>query len=144
MYYIIYVGRKQEYMLEYKEINLNPKGKKTADCVIRAISGATGIDYYKVYEDLYQISVKTGYMLNEKRCEEKLLEKYNFKKYKQPRKCDGSKYQINELDKLIDCKKEKVVVSCAHHLTCIKNNKIEDIWDCGSKSVGNYYILEEK
>lgn len=130
-------------MLKYKEINLNPKGKKTADCVIRAIAGATGIDYYKVYEDLYKISVKTGYMLNEKRCEEKLLDQYGFIKVKQPRKENGSKYEIRELDKLVDCNKEKVVVSCANHLTCVKNNYIEDIWNCGSKTIGNYYILKK-
>lgn len=130
-------------MLKFREVNLNPKGKKTCDCTIRAIAGASGVDYYKVYEDLYKISIKTGYMVNEKRCEEKLLAQYGFEKMKQPKKYDGSKYEIGELDQLVDCEKEKIVVSCAHHLTCIKDGEVQDLWDCRYKTIGNYYILRK-
>lgn len=130
-------------MLKFREVNLNPKGKKAADCTIRAIAGAAEVNYYKVYEDLYQISLKTGYMVNEKRCEEKLLEKYGFVKMKQPKHDDGTKYEIRELDQLIDCEKEKVVVSCTHHLTCVKNGEIQDLWNCGYKTIGNYYVLRK-
>ena len=130
-------------MLRFKEVNLNPKGKKAADCTIRAIAGASGVDYYKVYEDLYKISIETGYMVNEKRCEEKLLAKYGFVKMKQPKKYDGSKYEIGELDRLIDCENETAVASCTHHLTCIKDGEVQDLWDCRYKCVGNYYILKK-
>ena len=130
-------------MLKFVMKNVNPKGKKTCDCVIRAITEASNEDYYKVYQDLYEISLKTGYMVNEKRCEEKLLEKYGFIKQKQPRKDDGTKYLVRELDKLVE-KDDVVVVSIAHHLTCVKNHTIYDLWDCGYKTVGNYYIKRSK
>lgn len=129
-------------MIKYVMENINPKGKKTGDCVIRAIAKATKKNYYDVYKDLYDISVKTGYILNEKRCEEKLLEKYGFVKYKQPKKSDNTKYTIGEFDKLNV--NGNIVIRCAHHLTCIIDNTLFDIWDCRYKSIGNYYVLEKE
>lgn len=32
-------------MLEYREINRNPKGRKTGDCVTRALCGVLGLPY---------------------------------------------------------------------------------------------------
>lgn len=130
-------------MLNFTKKNNNPKGKKTCDCTIRAIAEASGKDYYEVYKDLYETSVKSGYMLNEKRCEDKLLEQYGFTKMKQPRKDDGTKYTVGELDQLIS-KNEVAVVSMAHHLTCVKEHTIIDFWNCGHKTIGNYYILNKE
>lgn len=129
-------------MIKYVNENVNPKNKKTCDCVIRAITKATGKDYYVVYEELYKTSVKSGFMLNEKRVEEKVLEKYGFVKIKQPRHYDdNTKYTIGEIDELIS-KNDIVIISCAHHLTCVKNHTLYDIWDCRNKTIGNYYVLK--
>lgn len=127
-------------MLKFKEVNLNPKGKKTCDCAIRAITGATGLPYYVVYQDLYSISVETGYMLNEKRCLEKLIAKYGFVKMKQPKKANGTKYLVNELDLICDTTNKSVLVKLAGHLTWVKDNTIRDLWNCGYKTIGNYYV----
>lgn len=128
-------------MIKYTQLNVNPKGKKTCDCVIRSITKASGKDYYQVYQDLYDISVKTGYMLNEKRCEDKLLEKYGFIKVKQPRKANGLKYTIGELDELE--RKGTFVIRCAGHLTVVVDDTLYDIWDCRRKTIGNYYIKKD-
>ena len=48
--------------------------------------------------------LKTGYMLNEKRCYEKLLDDYGFIKKAQPRKLDNTKYLVGEIDKLVEIK----------------------------------------
>lgn len=124
--------------LPFKEFNANPKGKITCDCVIRALCTALNKDYYEVYDELVDISKKTGFMLNEKRVEDKLLEAYGFKKMKQPRKNDGTKYRVNEI-RLI-CNAPIIVIRVAHHLTTVKDGVLIDIWNCGYKTINNYYI----
>lgn len=131
-------------MVDFKNKNVNPKNRKTGDCVVRALSIATGNDYVSVYQELFDISLKTGYILNEKRVEDKLLERYGFIKHKQPRKYDGTKYTIGEIDKLVDCDNNVVVIRCAHHLTVVQSGKIIDTWDCRNKCISNYYTLKVK
>lgn len=129
-------------MIDYVNENVNPKKKKTGDCVIRAIAKACGLDYYNVYEQLYKISIKTGYILNEKRVEDKLLEQLGFEKCKQPKKSNGKKYQISEIDLLVE-PNDIVVIRCAKHLTCVIDYTLYDIWDCRKKTINNYYILKK-
>lgn len=128
-------------MIDFFEFNNNPKGKKTVDCVVRALTQVSGKPYLEVYKELFDISCKKGYMLNDKRCYEKFLEQNGFVKYKQPKRPNGTKYLIEDLDDL--CGEEDiVVVSCAHHLTCIYDLTVYDLWDCRKCCVGNYYIKE--
>ena len=133
-------------MISYEYLNLNPKGKKTCDCVIRALSLATGKSYEQVYREIFEISLKTGYMLNEKRVEDKFLEQNGFIKIKQPKKFDGTKYTIGELDWALtnsgrgESLGEAVIVRCAHHLTCVKDGVLYETWDCRRKCISNYFI----
>lgn len=124
--------------LLYKEFNANPKGRKTSDCVVRALSTATGKPYAEVYRELFEISLATGYMLNEKRVEDKLLERYGFVKVKQPKHNDGTKYKIGDL--LLLTSAPIVVIRCAHHLCCVKHGVLLDTWDCRLKTINNYYV----
>ena len=125
-------------MIQYREYNANPKSKKTCDCVIRALTVATGLPYYEVYKQLFDISVETGYMLNEKRVEDKFMEKHGFVKYKQPRKSDNTKYKICEIDKV--CNAKVIIIRCANHLTVVKDGVLIDTWNCGYKTINNYYV----
>lgn len=126
-------------MIRYVNKNINPKNKKTCDCVIRAIALASDKSYEEVYRELVEISLRTGYFITEKRTYDKYLEKIGFVKMKQPRKGDGTKYIVKEIDELISSS-QTVIVSVAHHLTCVKEHICYDLWDCRHKSVGNYYI----
>ena len=132
-------------MIKFEKRNVNPKGKKTGDCVIRALTVATGKKYEDIYRELFEISLKTGWILNEKRVEDKLLERYGFVKHKQPRKYDNTKYTIGEIDQItsglyVDGKEVKtVVIRCAHHLTVVVDNTLVDTWDCRYKCISNYY-----
>ena len=126
-------------MIKYENLNVNPKNKKTTDCVIRALTTATGKSYYEVYEELYRLSIKTGWFMNEARLENKFLEQNGFVKMKQPRKSNNTKYLIGELDKLVD-KNDIVIASCNHHLTVVKNHTLYDLWDCRYKFINTYYV----
>lgn len=128
-------------MINYEYLNINPKQKKTSDCVVRALTLATGRDYYDVYKELFDISVKTGYMLNEKRVEDLFLKNNGFVKYKQPKKIDGTKYTIGEIDQIVGAR--IIVVRCAGHLTTVVDATLLDILDCRHKCISNYYLLED-
>ncbi len=126
-------------MVLFELKNLNPKGKKTGDCVVRALALALDRDYYDVYSDLYELSVSLGFIVNDKRVEERYLKSLGFIKHKQPKKPNGKKYLVGEIDRL--CRDEVIVISCAHHLTTVRSGVVYDTWDCRSKCISNYYTL---
>lgn len=128
-------------MIKLEINNANPKNKKTSDCVIRAITLATGKDYYEVLDEIILVSKKTGFMITDKKCIEKYLEQLGYTKYKQPRKLNNTKYLVGEIMEVTKAK--NVIVSCAGHLTVVVNGVLNDIWDCRYKCISNYYVKSE-
>lgn len=126
-------------MIKYVQKNVNPKGKKTADCVIRALTVATGKDYWEVFDELVVLAKKTGLMINEKRLYEKFLDQNGFFKYPQPRKLDNTKYQVGELDEVCKCSNRVIIVTMANHMTVVFKGELIDIWDCRGKTISNYF-----
>ena len=129
-------------MIEFKNINTNPKGRKTGDCSTRALVGTLGIDYDGALKLQMKYSLQTYYDPTSKQVIEKVLNEYGYVKMKQPRKADGRKYEVRELDEILTKQQmqEGVLVTVANHHTCIVNGCIQDIWNCGRKTVGNYYV----
>ena len=129
-------------MLAYLENNVNPKGRKTGDCSTRALVGTLGITYEEALKLQCEASIKTCYGITDKQVMEYILKKFGYVKMKQPRKADGKKYTVAELDEIIspDIRNKGVLVTIANHHTCIIGSCVQDIWDCRNKSVGNYYI----
>lgn len=129
-------------MLKYVEKNVNPKGRKTGDCSTRALVGTLGI----CYEDALQLQMKWSlldfYDPTSKQTMERVLNQFGYVKMKQPKKPDGTKYMVKEMDKILTKQQmqEGVLVTVANHHTCITNGHIQDIWNCGNKCVGNYYV----
>lgn len=126
-------------MIDFVKFNNNFKNRKTCDCVVRALAGASGKDYKQVAKELFDIYMTTGYMMNEKHNYEKWLETNGFVKMKQPRKYDGTKYLVGEIDELIGSE-DVAVISMAGHLTFVEDDNIIDTWDCRYKTIGNYFI----
>ncbi|MDE6142236.1 MAG: hypothetical protein K2G03_06495 [Bacilli bacterium] len=118
--------------------NVNPKNRKTDDCVVRAITKATGLSYQEIYAGLCSIGQKNCRMPNSKQTYEKLLEQLGYIKYPMPRHADNTRFKVYEL---VDQESDKtIIISMANHLTCAINGSIFDLWDCRAKSVGNYWI----
>lgn len=132
-------------MLKYNYNNVNPKNRKTGDCSTRALVGTLSITYQKALELQCAEAIKCSYGITDKQTMEGVLKQFGYVKMKQPRKSDGSKYTVDEMDEILTQKqmKEGVFVTIANHHTCIKDEMIQDIWDCGKKSVGNYYVRRE-
>lgn len=127
--------------------NAHPKNKITGDCVIRAICTAMGRPYNEVYEELFRYSLKCGYMLNDKKCYERYLEEQGWRKHKQPRKDDNTKYTGEEF-----CREVKeytfnypdhiIAHIGGHHLVAIIYGKVYDIWNSTDGCIGNYWTKE--
>lgn len=137
-------------MVEFVTRNINPKQRITTDCVVRALTVAIHNPIYDIKEEyknvlneLVQICLKTGYMINDKHTYEQFLTNHGFIKYKQPRKADNTKYKIGEINKVLDTRYNEdistCVISCAHHLT-VYTNVIIDTWDCRRKTINNYWV----
>ena len=124
-------------MARFIQYNRNPKGRKTSDCVIRALSFVLQTSYEDTLKELFETQLKTGYCLLDKQCFERVLKAHGFVKMKQPRHNDGTKYLVREIDLLTT---KRCLVTMANHLTAAEGGFIYDIWDCRNKTIGNYWI----
>lgn len=124
----------------FEWFNANPKGRITGDCVFRAISTALGQDYNQTVMEMAELMCETGWALNDKHGEDEYLKRKGWIKCKQPRKADNTKYTGKEFAKIFEgtC----VAHIGGHHMVCIKDHKVYDIWDSTNKCIGNYWIKE--
>ena len=128
--------------------NANPKNKITGDWVIRALSRGMNIPYNDLYKELFDFSIKCGYMLNDKKCYERFLISKGWVKVKQPRKDDNTKYTGKEFCKEIQNYTfnypERIIAHIGgHHVVAIVDGVINDIWDSSNKCIGNYYVQKD-
>ena len=124
-------------------VNVNPKGVRAGDCVIRAISAFLHWSWEKTYEMLAVRGMRTGYVINDDENYQSFLADKGFAKQKQPRRGDNTKYTASEFCKEIAKPGHIYVLRLANHLTFVGPDcKIWDTWDCGHKSVGNYWESE--
>lgn len=113
------------------------KRTSVKDCVIRAICNATKKDYMEVYLEIK--SIQKEYYRNQ--------EIYKGKKTS-PRNGVPNDVTKEYMEKVLKWKwhplknkdltthnwgKYTYIVSMNHHLTCIKNHKLYDSWDCQKK-----------
>jgi hypothetical protein len=116
----------------YREFNAHPKGIKTTDCVVRAISTATKMDYMECRRILNQKKREWGFTSYK---DTKFLYKYFevfprliFKAVRGEPRLKGSDF--TELHPI-----GTYVLKMAGHVTVCVNGCILDIWDCTYRSV---------
>lgn len=129
-------------MLEFVNVNVNPKRRKTGDCSTRALANILNISYAQALQEQCDAAIKNCYGITNKETIDYVMKKYGWEKQKQPRKLNGKKYQVNEMDEVLSTEEMETgaLVLIANHWTIVRDYMIEDIWDCGRKSVGNYWI----
>lgn len=122
----------------YYYYNCNPHCRITADCVIRAISSATGDGWEQTLKELTEYSVKTGYMINTPECYGRYLKDKGFVKQKQPKLPNGKKMRFKEFVKKFD---GHAIAHCGRgHVTYVADNSVWDIWDTSDEVIGNYWV----
>ena len=139
-------SRKEKYpdTQVFHNFNANPKNRITGDCRIRAICTACEVPYNQVVMDLAKIQCETGYDQTTNQGLDILLKQYGWVKCSQPRKIDNTKYTGKELCKLIQNgkfpNKNMIINIGGHHMACIIDGKIWDIWNSTEGCVGNYWV----
>lgn len=128
--------------MEFVNYNHNPKQKKTNDCVIRAISFATGKTWQDVYKDLAELGVKHCLMPNDRKNWKAYLKKLGYNMEKMPKTLSNKRYTVEEFANEIAFKNHTYIIKVAKHLTVIKGKKLYDTWNCKDKCVGNYWIIQ--
>lgn len=133
-------SREQKYpdTKTFKFYNANPKNRITGDCTFRAICTALGQTWEQTVMEMAELSCKTGYALNDTKGIAKYMELKGWTKMKQPRKSDNTKYTGKEFCKVF--KGTCVANIGGHHVVCIKDGKVHDIWDSTDGCIGNYWV----
>lgn len=129
-------------MLEFRKVNKNPKGKKTGDCTTRAIANVLNISWEQAIREQCEFAISTSCSFTSNEVIDGIMNKYGYRKMKQPRKIDNKKFKVVEMDTILTKQQmaEGVLINVANHTTCIKDDDIQDIWNCGYKTVCNYWV----
>lgn len=135
--------------------NANPKGKMTTDCVIRAISTALEQSYEQTLREMAEMTISSGYMLNENKGMDKYLKSKGWIKCKSPRKDDGTKYTGQEFcrtlmhpiysEELDLCRQgfeiNHIVANIGgHHTVAIKSGQVWDTWNSTQGTIGIVWV----
>ena len=116
----------------FKEYNAHPKGIKTTDCVVRAISTATTIDYLEVRRELNKKKKELGYSsYKDTQFLYVYLRDYPrliFKPVKGEPRIKGTDF--TELHPI-----GTYILKMAGHITACIDGIIYDTWDCSYRSV---------
>lgn len=126
----------------YIKENMNPKGWKAGDCVIRACAKATGKSWDETYQELFNIGFKKKRLPNDDHVFEKFLFDNGFEYRGQMKDSYGNKMTVEELANYYKDGNYILVVHTRKHLTCIMFGDIIDSWNTSYQIAGYYYIKE--
>ena len=124
----------------YKYYNPNPLGKRTGDCVVRAICKATNAGWLDIYLGLCLDGAYMGDWGNTNSVWSAYLRDKGFERQTIPNTCPDC-YTIEDFAN--DNPKGTFIVATGSHAVCIKDGVIYDSWD-SSREVPVYYFKEAK
>ena len=141
----------------FKYYNANPRGRISADCVVRAIGQAMSLPWEQVLREMTETGIKMSRVFNEKETEEKYLAEKGWVKHAQMRKDDNTKYTGKDFCKWLSKRYPHgelgMVVARigGHHIVCIEpvkdlkafHYKVVDTWDSTGGCVGNWWTEGE-
>lgn len=122
--------------------NANPKGRRTTDCVIRALCTALEIPYNQVVMELAELQCKTGFDDGDDKLYSKYLEAKGWEQHKQPRKADNTKYTgVEWCHKLQqEAYTPRMLAHIGgHHITAIIDGEVWDTWNSTRGCIGKYW-----
>lgn len=120
----------------FQYYNANPKDKNTDDCVVRAISAATGISWEDTLMGLTQCAIKYKLMIHDPDLYNKYLKELGWEKQKQPHKRNNKKYSGKEWVNKFNG--DAVAHIGTHHIVYVTYNHVFDTWDSTDGCIGNF------
>lgn len=128
----------------YFEYNPHPQGKNVGDCVKRAFTRATGMDYMEVQRELNRLKKELGEPhFNSDKVWRTFLARHHFVKHSFPAVAGESRMTVAKLAEESDFN-DVWVCRCARHLVCVTQNGYWDTWDSGDKCVYTAFKLIKK
>ena len=145
----------------YRYFPLTTKKHKVGDCVIRAISIASGLDYKKVMKDLFDRALDQGDFPNSREVYRPYLEELGFVKQKpqyyiehdEARDENGiTIHDDNDMPLIKKVKRKKrlkdvdvdnnksYVFLTRKHVTAVVNGEHRDTWNCGLWCANTYFV----
>ena len=121
----------------YKEKNLNPSGKRTVDCVVRAIAYATGSTWERTYLELAMEGYEKHDMPSSNNVWDSYLRKNGFERHLIPNTCPMC-YTVKDFCK--DHPNGMYVLATGSHVVAVEQGDYYDTWDSGDEVPIYYYV----
>lgn len=125
----------------FKEFNAHPKGIKTTDCVVRAISTALNKDYMECRRELNQKKREWNFTSYK---DTEFLYKYFEGKPRLILKAIKGQPRIKGSDFTVLHPKGTFILKMSGHVAVCKDGIILDIWDCTYRSVYTAWKIDEE
>lgn len=143
LYHPLYAFLKERLLsMQFINYNANPKGRKTTDCVIRAMSTALNNTWEDTYRALVDFSIKRGLASSDKRAITLFLHYKGYTKQKMHKREDNTRYSVKDFIDEIAKPKAVYIIGLANHLTVVKDGVLLDTWNCSKKIVNSYWIID--
>jgi len=127
-------------MLVYEFTNPHPKGIKTGDCVVRAVSLAFDKDYLEARRDLNKAKRESKF---DSYKDTKFIYDY-LKEYERLIiAVERGKPRMKADEFVGKYGKGTYIVKMAKHIACIKNGKLLDTWDSSEKTIYTAWKIED-
>lgn len=125
----------QKKKSNFKKINLNPKQRKTSDCVIRALAAVFNKGWLEVYDELTDLARSLYSVPGASETIKEYLKEYPVIPVKYENEFGTKKrYKVKDI-----CEWEgSYIVKVSNHITCVIDGYIQDIWDCSDHAA---YII---
>ena len=120
--------------------NPNPCRQEEPDCVVRAISIATGKTWHEVHRDLCRLSAEKCTMPSVNWLWELYLKRFGFRKHLMPERCPEC-VTVREFARR-HTSGTYIVGTGTHAVVVIDGNHI-DAWDSGDETGTCYFTMEE-
>ncbi len=124
----------------YQEYNPNPAGRRVGDCVVRALSMATGQTWERTYIDLCIEGLVRSDMPNADHVWGSYLRRIGFKRHALPDSCPDC-YTVEDFCK--DHPTGSYVLAIGGHVVAAKDGNFLDSWNSANEVPAYYWQREE-
>lgn len=124
----------------YKPYNPNPRGKRVGDCVIRAISKATGQDWTTTYAGVVLKGYEMADMPSADYVWGEYLKDRGFRRYAVPENY-GVSYTVDTFS--YEHPEGTYILAIGGHVVCVVDGDYYDSWPSGEEIPVYYWSKEE-
>lgn len=132
-------------MADWVRYNVNPLGRRTGDCVYRALSVFLDISWRQAVNDLVSWAADRGLTnFNYRSTYNEFLKEKGYIRHRAPEKGITVEQFIDRFAE----KDKTYILSCPRHLTIVHSDDAEcipylvDTWDCRSRIVDGYWVRD--